>query len=501
MHSASAWMLGRALFDHDPLYGRLIALNSGLNPATLGDLSLVFLTRFLPPPAAEKVLVSCYALLGFGLFWAAIRLSNPKNTWISLLAVPVFLTFAVHEGLYSYCLGIVVYLMVWVFKARGGFPLTAKGCAILCAVLTAGFFAHLMTWGLAIAATFFCLLQRMPVERRMRQLLLFGAAALPSAVLSAVYIIASRQHGEPTFFSGSSFDAWMTYVSLRLFLFWEDRFTDVFSACLTGVLFFLSFLRVAAAVESKRVFPSAAGWMVMTALVLPFILPVSAMGHDLVIDRLPIFLVLSFLLWLAEGQWSKAVRRTCAAASAALSISLAWALHSQYQVLQPAIREYVSVGAHLKPGQSVLPIGYAARGEPTFPGQVSFWYNPLFHAWGYLVFDHQIIPIENLLADPVAHSLYRYRSPHMTQYISANYFQIPFFNLSSIEEYEKASGEKIDWLLLYRRSRLSEDKNQQLDAPAPELFGKGWREVYVSEPTGLARLYTRSEDKKRVNLN
>jgi hypothetical protein len=148
-------------------------------------LLLAGLLHVVPPLSAEKIVVSLYAL---GFAWAFRYLQTAfgrPGGPVSLGALLLVYPRCFWMGFYNYCLSLVLFLALVGFCVRRS-QWTSRDAAIVCLLLLATWFTHLLGFLLAAAAALW--LGASPTGPRLSRLGWIIIAALPASMLTASYV-------------------------------------------------------------------------------------------------------------------------------------------------------------------------------------------------------------------------------------------------------------------------------------------------------------------------
>ncbi|MFZ1694346.1 MAG: hypothetical protein WAT74_14210 [Flavobacteriales bacterium] len=187
-HLANARIL-LDLFRGDGFNGQFFALHAWPEPYWTGPMIMAATMAVVPAWLAEKLVFSLAIL---GLAWSYRRLAvalAPQRPWLSLLAMPFLLHYAVAMGFISFCLSLPLMLMA--LHRAWEQPLDGSGRMRLALILTVLYFTHLTTFMVAAACVAVLLLFRDRMAGRSGWLGLRTAllAALPGALLTLVYVL------------------------------------------------------------------------------------------------------------------------------------------------------------------------------------------------------------------------------------------------------------------------------------------------------------------------
>ncbi|MCE5272795.1 hypothetical protein LLH00_16065 [bacterium] len=463
-----------------------------------GHLLLAALLTFLPPLAAEKVLLGLYTLL-FGLgFRFALESIRRGSGYLAIMSLPFVFSFPLHQGFYNFCLGLAVFFFAfgWWCRCRG--ELTLWGALVFSGLCLAVYVFHqvpLVMLYIAVGVTslwFSGLLLKdadnggRSLWRRIKACAAWSvrplAALGPSVVLLALYL-GGHTGGEVEYrtFLRNVRDM-LCLGSLVSYSSWEG----VLSSAMAVLFFWL-----VAGKLRRRGFDSwrcLLGVAVIFTLVY-FLVPDCLAGASCVSARLNLFPFLILILWLGSGDRTVIERRltVCAASCIALGFLL---LHQmKYRQLNSTLEELVSCHACLKPGSTLLPLIYSRRPGP---GEVSLRVMALKQASGYIA---SLVPDVVDLKDyeaavdyfPV---MFRPRvDPNI--HLGCLETRVP---LVDIPAFNRNTPGRVDYILVCRLCPAEECEVAERWVLGP--LDREYETIFRSRPLGLAVLYRLKSDLK-----
>lgn len=135
----------RDLVLGDPFMGRFFHLSPYPEPYWLGHAVMAALLLVLPAWLVEKLIWSAAVIALAWAFRYFVRTLAPRRAWMALLVMPFLLHYAVRLGFLNFSLSIPLLFVVLAMAWRG-FTDGRLNTALLAAVLTGLYFAHLSTF-------------------------------------------------------------------------------------------------------------------------------------------------------------------------------------------------------------------------------------------------------------------------------------------------------------------------------------------------------------------
>jgi hypothetical protein len=365
-----AHLLGAiALEDHhEPLYTHYYRLNWFPTPNLGGSLILAGLVKLTTLRAAETMVqVACVVGLPLALRYA-IRALRPEHGWLGLAALPFAFNYLYFYGFYSFCLGLVGFLVAVGVALRAAPAWRPGRTAALAATLTATWFLHLVPFAMALL---FVGAQVAVGPQRRRAVAAATAAALPGVALSLAYSAHTSQGSGPTWNAPPGLLVGL--LSLHTPLVTYSRWENLIGVALAAALIAIA-VRTRTA-DNRGARPVAVAGAAATLL---FLAAPDSFGVDfgLINDRLSLFPVLFGLLWLAARPIPEAAAHAIGVASMAALVALAAvrapALHHEDQLAD----EYASAAQYLRPNSTLVALRFAEFGPDG--GRNGHW-DPLRH--------------------------------------------------------------------------------------------------------------------------
>jgi len=501
----------------DPGAAQLYEVNDWWLPTWFGHLLVFWLSEVVSYFTAQKLVVSAYVLaLPASLAYAGRALGGD-----AVLPAALGLVLAsghlLNLGFYMFCFSLpaaIVLAGYWARRARSPGPGSALVFAVLGILL---YYTHIVTLVMAAIATLVITLAGLLADRRIATPRLVLARTgwpllgwLPALALLAAFLL-SRETvsvGAPEVIDRAVQLAALTAV---VSLEYREFFVTGALSLLLGVLVAVLLI---AGMRHPRFAPSdtwllvALVWLAVY-LVAPETELVSERGMQggrFMVKRLQLFPVFAIVLWAAAQPLRGSARRAVIAMVAVLAAALAGMRLESYREAEAQIAEYVSAGALIEPGSSLLPLHMRSGGAQDADASgyrdlqrlLESWASsladrrqagcgrppirfadPLRHASGYLALEHGARSLDNYEAN-VGYFPLVFR-PGRNPYRELGNFELvpPRARFG-----DPRSG--VDYVLVWRADA---------DCPlTPELARElaGFEHVGSSRPRGLADLYRRS---------
>ncbi|MGH9360772.1 MAG: hypothetical protein ACRD2T_02570, partial [Thermoanaerobaculia bacterium] len=397
-HLYNAWLVRELAWgDPHPLLDAAYDLRREPIPNWLGHAALALLMTVVSPVVAEKLLLSaCIALFLVGLRALAGTVEPEARRW-AWLGFPLAYNFLFQAGFTNFCLGLglaMLALAVWWRRRHRPGLATAL---LLNALLLLGYFAHIVTTLLALAAI--GLLWLLTLRRASLRLHLRHLAILAPQALLPLWFVASRGMA-PLGREWSGEQLW-SYL-LQLEVLWTFSAAQLglgrALAAAWGVLAVATLLR-----ENVDWRVSGAGLtgrvrmrlrqadlfllLALLAVALYAAAPPGLAGGTLVKQRLSLVPYLVLVPWFSPrlGRWFGrfAVAALALLAAAVLAAQLRW--HRQWAGEQ---RAFLRALAGVPPHARFVPLLFARY-------EGSSRVAPLYHATGYPAIEKELVDWSN----------------------------------------------------------------------------------------------------------
>jgi hypothetical protein len=475
------------------------ARNPRLNPNWFSHVVLAGLTRFIPPPLAEKLLVSGYVLLLPFAVRYALGAINPANRWLAVLSLPFVYNFLFQKGFYNFSYSLAVYFLLIGYWLRHHERPTLRHGAMLGLLSLVLYFCHLVSVAqayLLIGLLIVALVARDVVKHAtslsaaIRRHGMMAICAFAPTVILAMLFLSSQGTASEDVSIVKKILKLITLYSLVLFDS-RERFLaaglSLFIVAIAAWVLWTKWRRHS--IELIDMLVVVAGVCALLVLIAPDQLS----GGGLILDRMVLYPFLVLILWLGTHAYRMYERRAIQAFAVALTLVLLASRTVSYVRANSFIDEYLSAGLSIAPGATLLPIQFTDRLiEPAGGKVVSFRVFPLNHASGLLCSRRGLIDLGNYEA--------------MTSYFPIEFrpgrslgppggfeheMDSPPRNVDFAGYPGRSGGGRVDYVLLW-----CVRPEQSTDPRAGEIFAQlfaGYDEVYRSSPRGYARLYRRKD--------
>jgi len=387
-HTYNAWVLRQYNSPRHPLFREHYEIDHRPLPNWLSHAVLASLMFVVPPPAAEKLLVSgALALFLLGA-WMLAGAVDRERRWLALLAFPLAFNQLFQMGFYNFSLGLGLWMVVvaWWWRRRAdpglGFALGLNGLLLLL------YFAHLVPHLLAlltIAVLWLVTLRRATWKRH----LLHIAILLPQAVLPLWYVASTDSATIPS--ATPLATALRHFVELHVLYSLGEPQTWL--GRLVAVVFLLLVILTLAeklrAGSLRAALGEADAFLLVAALgVILYLVSPEGVGSGIFLkNRLSLFPWLALLPWLSMSRW-KGFQRSLLAVLACLAITDVAYLADRYRAVDREVRGLVSAAAPIAPNSRVLPLLFDRQS-----GAIPFAL--LGHAFSYAAIDKGLIDWDN----------------------------------------------------------------------------------------------------------
>ncbi len=372
-HLYNTWIL---LHWNDPgaIFQRFYTIDLTPVPNWLATALLGLLMPVFGPLAADRLLVTIVVLAMTAAWWYWMAAAGARNSPLLALGPLLSLNFLLYKGFYSFCLSLPLFLLAAGYALRHAARLQPKHSFVLWLILLPIYFAHIVTFGLALAFVMAVVVLR--ASRETRRILglpapLWWLSPLLLLVLSATIGLGSGRVVR-----------WGPAMLARYFLRgeWLVSFNRAQIVVSTGLMILLTLLLLAALVRVARgttILPGSPTLLAAAgaALVLYAVMPRGLAGGWYLSERLAMFPVL-LLAPLAGRDLGKAASALTALAVAALTIGQIALLDGVHGRYDEALTAYTAPAGRVPRNAAILPLWWR---EPD-PDLRVF---PLMHAGGY----------------------------------------------------------------------------------------------------------------------
>jgi len=372
-HLYNTWVL---LHWNDPgtIFQRFYTIDLTPVPNWLATALLALLMPVFGPFAADKLLVTIVVLSTTLAWWYWMTSAGARSSPLLALGPLLSLSFLLYKGFYSFCLSLPLFLLAAGYALRHAGRLTPGRLVVLWLILLPAYFAHIVTFGLALAFVMVAIVVRAPRETRR----LLG---LPTAIgwLSPLLLLVLSA----TIGLGSGrVVRWGPGMLARYFLRgeWLVSFNRAQLVVSTGLMVLLALLLLAAVARVVRGEAAPPGSLLLSlaataGLALYLVIPRGLSGGWYLSERLALFpvLLLAPLAGRPTGRAAGALVLLVVAALTIGQIALLAGVHAHYDGVLTA---YIAPADRVPRNAAILPLWWR---EPA-PDLRVF---PLMHAGGY----------------------------------------------------------------------------------------------------------------------
>jgi hypothetical protein len=490
----------------DDFYGKLIELNSKINPNIAIQSVLVALMAIASPFVAEKIWLSlyfvCFAAAG------AYTLSGINKKSLCLLPLLIFcsMSFSLAFGFYNFSFSVVVFLAWFGYWWRHRDTLrigVILGHALFAAI---AYFTHIYAFvvtllGIGTAGLAAILLQVLrewsggapPVGNWRRWLL---SHALPPLLGSIPELIACLNFLFLRFGGGTAAGAAklapaeperLIQLLIATSLTPYDRMELVPAFAFVLTILFLLFMCLRHGRHVSNSIPLAACFAGFLALY--FIMP-----NQWIVRWMPArfqpMVFIALLLWLAAllpAAARRSHRQMIGVAGLLIVLGSSAARTEIFARIDDYYREYASAAPHIAENSTLIGLRLHTEmdGRP-FPARVSV----LIQACSRIASLRHSVDLKNFQGDSNAHPIQFRPGIAATAALGGNFAITARPPQVDLMAYERQTARPIDYVLLYGFRHAVEDKEAlgRLDAQLRENYTL----IYVSEPRGFVQLYQRS---------
>jgi hypothetical protein len=374
---------------------QVFAFSPALHPNLLPHLLLCALQLVLPPPVADKLVVSlCVALLPISLAWL-LRGLRPGHQVFALLGFLFAFHKHLHMGLYAFSLGIPLSLFALGFWWRRRDAPSARDVAIQSALLALVYLTHFMAFAvlllvLATATAWILLLRaRRGLRGELRNAAVQLGALLPFLLIALDYQLRGMGGDYVKWASADKLhDVFFQQAMLAAYTRWHQVLAPGLGALLAlsaAATLWHRARRREWLLERDVFLGLAAGFVA-----LYFALPSFVGRAGRINERLFLYAVLFGAAWFAPFQLR--LRQLVGAALVALSLAHVGRLAVEYRALQPELAELVSGAALVEPHSTVSFV--AGGGSEAFPEGLRF-IRPFLHMDAYYALGRDVALFTN----------------------------------------------------------------------------------------------------------
>jgi hypothetical protein len=333
-------------------------------PNLTPEIGLALLMLVLDPITAEKVLIAGYVVaLPLALLYA-IRPFGPSQRWLALAALPLTFTFTLHYGFYNFSYAVAVFLVVIGAFIRFRRQPSGRGALGLMALLLLLYSCHLVPYveAMVFIAAIGALDLVRAVRARPRALgpvlrlaWLTALAAAPSAVLTLIFLLATRSAEAGQY--RSMVEPILGLLTFTWPLLTYDLREAVFTAALAAAVGLLALwqLRGRLRREAGANEGDAIVAFVILATLAFVVAPESVgSGGGLVLQRLALFPIYGAILWLATRPLPRLAPRALASVSLVAAVGLLALRLPAYAALSDRSADYFAVAPCIAHGRTLI---------------------------------------------------------------------------------------------------------------------------------------------------
>ncbi|MEP6992898.1 MAG: hypothetical protein ABI968_00155 [Acidobacteriota bacterium] len=456
-------------------------INARPDPSWLDHLVLASLVGVVPPPVAEKLVLSGFLVLFPLLFRATVSDMKAGGSAAAFLAFPLLCTFTFHMGFYAFCYGLVLFVALLRAFVRG-WPDYGSSAAFTMTSLALLLFAfHVVAFALAGVAIVLLMLSRARSARWNAGLLIPALSFLPAGLWAAALIATHkriRSAAVPDWDPRALFRRIADLVSYRqeeLLVF------RGLALCIGGLVIALLVRKV----RERRWSPwdgFLAVWLVYALLAIKS--PAGMGGMWLLPQRFTLMAFLAAILWLGAQRLGRKGDIVATGGGIVLAILLL-GIHCQtYARLDDLLDEYDSAIGVIPDGATVLPLNFAVRdpfcGATGVTGPVA----PFLHAAARIGWRRDIVDLTNYEAHLHLFPLWFRASRDPWLHVG---------DVESLPTHLDLSSERfgvIDYVLVWGMKNTDIPDRDDLQEIVAQLE-RGYSLIHRSPQRGLLRVYRR----------
>jgi hypothetical protein len=333
-------------------------------PNLTPELGLAGLMLVLDPITAEKVLIAGYVVaLPLALLYA-IRPFGAGQRWLAFAALPLTFTFTFHYGFYNFSYAVAAFLVAIGYFVRLRRQPSVRRALVLAALLLLAYSCHLVPsiealvligvvvgWDVLNAVRS----RGGALGPALRFASLVALAAAPSALLTAIFLVATRSAEAGQY--RSMVEPILGLLTFTWPLLTYDLREAAFTAALAAAVGLLVLWQLR---ERAKRTPGAAEGDALAAFVvlatLAFVVSPASVGSGgaLVLERLALFPIYGAILWLATRPLPKLALRALASVSMIAAAGLLVLRLPVYAALSDRSADYFAVAPCLAHGKTLI---------------------------------------------------------------------------------------------------------------------------------------------------
>jgi hypothetical protein len=464
-HQALAFILRQYGRPDAGLLRQYYALNREALPNELIFFLMNRVLRFLSVPAAEKVVLTVYAVLFPVSVRYALKGVDRRSGFLAILSFPFIYNYTLHMGFFNFCFSLPAFFFTAGYWLRHGERMTPLRTVALAILILWVYFCHPVTLVMTVAALLTLAGWRLLLDLRAapgslwadarRWLLAPVVAFLPAVILMAAFV--GRRMGSKIDFLplGVKIKHLAALYSLASLSHW----TPPLAAALALLFYVVAFLCLR---QRGRRPPEVRDGLLLVVLVFLaayFLAPSQISGGGFVNHRLLLFPFLALILWLGAFDHSARRRLLIQIAAAGLAMLSLFVYARAYALIDQHLAEIAQAGEHIEADHTFLYLSYSNHGEQPNGRELAFRTEPFLHAGGYIVAKKRLVDLSLYEAnEDYFPLLYR---PELNPYVHLS------IGLLGIEQqppraqilvYRQKTGGHVDYVLIWglRLDRLGE---------------------------------------------
>ncbi len=438
--------------------------------------------RFLPVPAAEKVLLSAYVILLPLSVAYAVRAVEPKNAFLAALAVPFTYTYPLAMGFYNFCFGLAALffgLGFWLRHRRRFGPRQALG---LFAIALWAYSCHVIALGLltgAIGILGTVELFRKEARPVFRNVAWTAAALLPCLFAANMFLNQLATHTASHPMSTKLYQL----VSLHSLAIFDDR-TRWLAGAYAAVLALATLWTLIRGRSREFALLLVVAAFTGLALLTPSNVGIGGFIHQ----RLTLVPWFVLILWLGTFDHTPARRRVILASSTAMTIGMLALFWPRWSEINDQLDGLRAAEARIEPGSTLLHLSYSHFGIGEDGQPLSYRIKPFLHAGSRIGARQPVGDLRLYAARYPGYFPVRYRrelSPY--GYLTLDWREEKIPQAVDILGYTLRTGGRIDYVLLWQ---MQPELEETMEMRVLREHLQAYEQVHASPGLELWRLQT-----------
>lgn len=488
-HLYNSNLINHILADGSGAAAEFFKLNIGIDPNYSGHFILCILNSFLPAWLAEKILLALIIIFIPLSFRMMLRSLSADTVFMDYLAFPFIYSFTFYLGFYNFTIGIALMFFAIAYWQKIKDKLSIRNTLILSLLLIAVYYSHIFTFLLAgLVIGVLITWHALPFVKgtvkgtagTSRQLLFLFFASLPALVLTAIFLTQKGDEGPVTYLERSELIDWLAAIRPLITLNFEatEPYTRFIFYTLVLLLLYIAATRIYWFTSKKTpIVRSHDSFLLLSVilLIMFFTLPDWMASGGYVSMRLLLFFFLFLLAWIGLQQLHLIVKAIAVIVFLLVS-GCFWLYHrEQSKILAQDALEIYHAAEQVEEGSVVLPVDHSGN-----------WLHSNFS--NYLGAEKNIVVLDNYEADKPQFPL-RWRDNKAPYNVVAADFGNNYHPCLDLANYEKVSGNEIDYVLRWHFNRQSTDS---CDVITAGRINGSYDLVYTS-PGGKAELFRKKQ--------